>query len=292
MNDIAIRPISRSSEFDSLEEVQAIIWGMDDREIVPGRMMHSLQYNGACLLGAFHHDKLVGFILGVISTVEWLRQRIDQVAAARLQMYSVMMGVLPEYQGQDIGRQLKVGQRDFALRVGIRLVTWTFDPLESRNAWFNFGKLGVVCHRYLRNFHGEMSGLNAGLPTDRFHAEWWVTSNRVESRLTARRRPLTLEAFLGGGAILVNESRFNAAGRPTPPEQFIESDKRMLLIEIPANFQQIKREDMPLAQRWREHGRRIFEYYFRQEYVVSDFAHHQPPDQPARSFYLLTQREI
>jgi predicted GNAT superfamily acetyltransferase len=203
-------------------------------------------------------------------------------------MYSVEAGVLPEYQSQGVGYQLKLAQREFAINIGLRLVTWTYDPLESRNGRFNIGKLGAVCHTYYRNFHGELSGINAGLPTDRFEAEWWVTNNRVEGRVVKGRRPLSLAMFLDGGAQLLNETAVNPAGLPVPPTYPLAPQANLLLVEIPPDFQTIKRQDFGLALAWREHTRLLFEQLFRDNYTVTDFVYEVGENGRARSFYLLT----
>jgi GNAT superfamily N-acetyltransferase len=141
---IDIRPITDVGDARKLEEIQRRTWNMSDLEALPGRFLHAMHFNGACLLGAFDGTELVGFVFGLLSTVEGLTERIDQVAAARLQMYSAIMGVLPEYQGAGIGYRLKVAQREFAMRIGVRLITWTFDPLEGRNGHLNIRKLGAI----------------------------------------------------------------------------------------------------------------------------------------------------
>lgn len=274
----------------AVEHIQRVSWNMEDLSIIPAHTLHALQHNGAALLGAVDGELVVGFALGVIATVEDLYNRIDQVAAARLKMFSVIAGVLPEYQKQGIGYQLKMAQRDFANRIGIRLITWTFDPLESLNGRFNIGKLGAVCRHYRRNFHGEMSGINAGLPTDRFEVEWWITSNRVQTRANRVWRPIELDALVGGGALLLNETTFNEAGFPVPPEKTLEPQGNLLLVEIPANFQAIKRADFELAKRWREHTRLLFEQLFTIGYMATDFAS-QVDGERRRSFYLLTHQD-
>ena len=84
---------------------------------------------------------------------------------------------------------------------GIDLITWTFDPLEARNAWLNFGKLGAVCNTYLRNVYGNLQdGLNAGLPSDRLQVDWWIGSEWVESGCAvARIHPPPAPPSKGGG---------------------------------------------------------------------------------------------
>ena len=97
--------------------------------------------------------------------------------------WSHMMGVLPEYRRQGLGRELKLAQRERALAGGFDLMEWTFDPLQALNAHLNFAKLGVVCDEYGVNIYGESSSaLHRGTPTDRFVVQWNIAR-------TARRAP-------------------------------------------------------------------------------------------------------
>ncbi len=285
--DIVVRPLTTPAEMIAVEELQKITWNIGDLEVTPVHVLHAIQHNGGMLYGAFDGDKMVGFVLAIIGTVPG-DGRKDQVAAARLKMYSVEAGVLPEYQNTGVGYQLKLAQRDFANNIGLRLITWTYDPLESRNGRFNIGKLGAVCHTYYRDFHGELSGINAGLPTDRFEVEWWITNNRVEARVVKGKRPLSLNMFLNSGARLLNETTLNEAGLPVPPRYPLSPDANLLLVEIPADFQAVKRQDFNLALAWREHTRHLFEELFQGNYTVTDFVYDVGENGRARSFYLLT----
>jgi predicted GNAT superfamily acetyltransferase len=290
MSEIEIRPLTSIDDAMQARRLQVQTWGESESETIPAHMFHALQHVGATLIGAFDGEQLVGFVLGVLGTVH-TPKRIDQVAAARLRMYSAVLGVLPAYQSQGIGFQLKLAQREAALRQGLRLITWLYDPLESLNARFNIGKLGAICNQYHRHFHGDMSGINQGIPTDRFDVEWWVTSNRVQGRVVRQRRPLTLNALLDAGAVLVNETSRDADGLPVPPPDFMPHTGPLHLVEIPANFQTIKRQNMPLAQQWRDHTRAVFETMFAHHYLVTDFVYQQEPNGQARSFYLLTHQD-
>lgn len=289
MASIEIRPVTELDEAHQLEEIQRETWQMSDLEMIPGRFMHVMQFNGACLLGAYDRDRVVGFVFGLLGTVEGLRERVDQVAAARLKLYSVIMGVLPEYQTQGIGYRLKLAQREFALRIGVRMISWTYDALESRNAYFNLKKLGVICHQYVRDYHGDLGGLNAGLTTDRLYVEWWVTSNRVENRISGQRGPLNLDAYLQAGARLVNEARADERGLSVPPESPELKSERVVLLEVPSNIQEIKKIDMSLARTWRDHTRLLFEHYFDERYMITDFVLDRRDDGRQRSLYVLTR---
>jgi predicted GNAT superfamily acetyltransferase len=285
--DIVVRPLTTPAEMTAVEELQKVAWNIGDLEVTPVHVLHAIHHNGGMLYGAFDGDKLVGFVLGILGTVPG-DGRKDQVAAARLKLYSVEAGVLPEYQSLGVGYQLKLAQREFAMNIGLRLITWTYDPLESRNGRFNIGKLGAVCHTYYRDFHGQLSGINAGLPTDRFEAEWWITNNRVEARVVKGKRPLPLKMFLNSGALLLNETTLNEAGLPVPSRRPLSPDVNLLLVEIPADFQAIKQQDFDLALAWREHTRHLFEELFQENYTVTDFVYEVGENGRARSFYLLT----
>jgi predicted GNAT superfamily acetyltransferase len=95
-------------------------------------------------------------------------------------LHSHITGVLAEYRDRGVGRALKLFQREEALVRGIRLIVWTFDPLETRNAHFNLNRLGAISRKYLTNFYGlTTSPLHRGLATDRLWAEWRLDSARV-----------------------------------------------------------------------------------------------------------------
>ena len=120
-------------------------------------------------------------------------------------LHSHMAAVLPEFRNLGIGRMLKLAQRDDALARGISLIEWTFDPLQPRNAYFNFCRLGVQARHYLIDVYGHTnSPLHASLPTDRLVAEWHLDSNRVVGILAGR--PPTTSAVCERVRITVNES--------------------------------------------------------------------------------------
>ncbi len=131
---------------------------------------------GGQTLGAFDGPRMVGFLLAVPG----LKQGTPY-------LHSHMMGVLPEYRNLGIGRRLKLAQREEALSRGIRLIEWTFDPLELKNAFFNIERLGAIVRRYVLNQYGTTSSpLHGGLPTDRCVAEWHLDSPRVLAILEGR----------------------------------------------------------------------------------------------------------
>ena len=288
---IDIRPATNMDDIRQIETVQLLAWGMPDIEVIPCRFMHAVEHNGACLLAAYDGSKVVGFAFGLLGLSAVINPKIAEKAGL-LQMYSAISGVLPDYQLSGVGYRLKMAQRDFALANGIRLITWTYDPLESRNGYFNVNKLGVICGRYLRDFHGDMGGINAGLPTDRFHVDWWLDSQQVHhlvggQQIVGRRATLLVE-----NSEIINRAAFDEGGLATPPADFSRSDSPHLLVEIPADFQRLKSRNMALAIAWRQHTRQLFEHTFASGYQVTGFVRWADAEGFERSYYLVEKLEV
>jgi predicted GNAT superfamily acetyltransferase len=133
--------------------------------------------------------------------------------------------------------------------------------------------------------------LNAGLPSDRFQVEWWVTSQRVKQGLAEEpgRRPLTLQSFTSAGAEILNPARIEG-GLPRPAERLAKPAANITLVEVPADFQAVKTLDIALAQAWRSRTRDLFESLFGLGYIVIDFVH-QRWDGPPRSYYVLSHSD-
>src|SRR5215471_13620977 len=178
---IEIRPVKTEDEYHAVEQLQREIWGMQDVEIVAFETLMTTHKNGGVMLGAFDvvegEERMVGFVFGFVGLT----------SDGRVKHCSHIAGALPSYRDRGVGYALKLKQRGIVLAQGIDLITWTFDPLESRNARFNFHKLGATCNIYLRNLYGAMRDkLNAGLPSDRFQVDWRIASPRVEARLRGK----------------------------------------------------------------------------------------------------------
>jgi predicted GNAT superfamily acetyltransferase len=173
---IEVRGLKGLDELNEAVRLQKEIWGFADIELLPLRLFVVAQKVGGQTLGAFDGDRMVGFLLAIPG----LRQ-------GTMYLHSHMMGVLPEYRNLRIGRRLKLAQREEALSRGIRLVEWTFDPLELKNAFFNIERLGAIVRRYVRNQYGTTSSpLHGGLPTDRCVAEWHLDSPHATAILEGR----------------------------------------------------------------------------------------------------------
>jgi len=170
---IVIRKCSALEEFHACVGLQREVWGEADLEIEPVTMFVVASITGGQVLGAFDGEKLVGYTLAVAG----LRQGV-------VYLHSHQTAVRETHRNRGVGSMLKLFQREEALGRGIRLVEWTFDPLELKNAHFNLNRLGAICRRYIPNLYGvTTSPLHRGIETDRLVAEWWLDSPRVISAI-------------------------------------------------------------------------------------------------------------
>src|SRR5258708_29231009 len=156
-----------------LETLQKDVWGSDDLDVVPLTIFVATREVGAVLVGAYHGASLVGFVYG-----------FPGYENGHLVHHSHMLAVKPSYRNFNLGYKLKLAQRERVLAQGIKRITWTFDPLQSLNAYFNFGKLGVVADTYKVNFYGEAtSSFLHQIGTDRLWVTWPLDGQRVRERL-------------------------------------------------------------------------------------------------------------
>lgn len=167
--DIVVRPLHTLDEFRRCVQIAREVWGDSDLDTEPYVTLVIADHTGGQVLGAFDGDLMVGFTKAYVG-----------LHGQKPYLHSHMTGVLPSHRDRRVGRYLKLFQREDALRRGIRLVEWTFDPLETKNAHFNINRLGAICRRYIPNFYGiTTSPLHRGLPTDRLLVEWHLDTKRV-----------------------------------------------------------------------------------------------------------------
>jgi predicted GNAT superfamily acetyltransferase len=243
---VLIRKLERHEEYRAAEEIQRRVWHFPWREVIPLNELVVAQKNGGHVFGAFEKGRMVGFCFGVPGFRD-----------GKVYHYSRMLGVLAEYQDRGVGRLLKLKQREYALEQGLDLARWTFDPLQSRNAYLNIEKLGCVVREYLVNIYpGSGSRFNRGLDTDRFVPEWWIRSKRVRDRIAGRGTPTLDEACSNYAPVI--------AGEPLR--------EKGVSLEIPSDIDAIKRKDLAEARAWRQRTRRAFLALFKAGYAITGFA--------------------
>ena len=297
-----------------VEKLQSIVYPGPETEVVPAHMLLAAIYNGGFLIGAYdkqlqdeakintqeHEERpatkphLVGFVFGFPG----IYRTPD---GPRLKHSSHMLAVHPDYRDQGIGFALKRAQWQMVRRQGIDRITWTYDPLLSKNAYINIDRLGATCNTYMREAYGEMrDGLNAGDLSDRFMVDWWVDSRRVSTRLSSQARAhLDLAHFLSAETSILNPTRIGEDSLPYPSdvndltdrliENTFHQDHPIVMVEIPSNLPQIKRQNPELVPKWRLQTRSLFETLFHSGYLITDFIH--LAGEMPRSFYVLSHGE-
>jgi len=222
--DIEIRSCSTLPEYKECVRLEQLTWGIDIT--VPSAIFVVAQHTGGQIIGAFSNGKMIGFTLALVG-----------VRGGEIFLHSHMTAVLPEFRDKGVGRRLKLFQRQDALKRGIRLVEWTFDPLELKNAHFNLVRLGAIARRLIPNCYGVTeSPLHAGLPTDRLVAEWWLDSDRVKNILA---------------------------------DNVVPSKDTAARISLPANLADLKASDRDAGVRVQSAARKQFERYFAEGYVAT-----------------------
>ena len=245
-----IRRADSLDDYRACEALQALIWGDGDIAGIPLLDLLTAQENGGMVLGAFDTSgRLLGFVYAMLGLSD----------SRKLKHCSVLLAVAPDCQGRGLGYELKLAQRDAALAQDIDLITWTFDPLLSRNAHLNIAKLGAVSTTYLIDVYGSGAGLNAGLETDRLFVEWHLTSppGRREVAWAARPKP-------------VNTVRGDRRGLPCCAGIDLTCAEPVLAVQIPSDIVRLKRADLGLAIDWRAQTRALFLHYFGLGYQVCD----------------------
>lgn len=231
MNAYTIRLCTSFEDYDKCLELQRKVWGVPEVDVTPSRIYVISSNAGGFLMGAFTPEaRLVAFL----HTFPGFNEEREPF------YYSHMLAVTPELQNSGLGYLLKLKQRERALEKGVRYVQWTFDPLQSRNAYFNINKLGCVVRSYKVNYYGatNTSVFDAGIEADRLMAEWWVNTARVERVIAGERPPVP-------------------AGAP--------------YVEVPVNYNDVRAGGLNEARKWRLEVRARFQEMFARGLTVTAF---------------------
>jgi len=276
-----IKILDSPEDMTRVEDLQRAVWHGSETDVVPAHMLITAAHNGGLVIGAFDDDRLIGFVFG-FPGLEFTPD------GPRPKHCSHMMGVHPGYRDSGVGFALKRAQWQMVRHQGLDHITWTYDPLLSRNAHLNLTKLGAVCNTYRRSEYGEMrDGLNAGLDSDRFQVDWWINTRRVERRLGKRaRRPLKLDHFSQADLHPLYTPQPTSRGWSRPPDRISPPEGKLALAEIPSDFETLKVVDFSLARDWRLFTRGVFETAFAAGYIATDFVFDQ-----GRSLYVLSYGE-
>jgi predicted GNAT superfamily acetyltransferase len=255
---ITIRPLATQEDYHACTALQEEVWGIGFSEKVSVAILMVSQRVGGISAGAFDEaGRWVGFVFGLTG-----------VEGGEVVHWSDMLAVHPDQRDRGLGSRLKRYQREALLGMGVRKMYWTFDPLQSRNAYVNFAKLGIISREYVPDMYGETdSPLHTGIGTDRLLALWLLDSERVNLRLSDDDTGPVLEEVEGLPLALdVNgDGEFPAPG---PPRLDLDADG--LLVPVPAELDSLKNADLPLALLWRRATREAFLHYLSRGYEAQE----------------------
>jgi predicted GNAT superfamily acetyltransferase len=274
---ILVRDLAGFDDLKLVEAVEREVWGVSDRDTTPLTLAIATQAAGNIWIGAFDGAKLAGFAFAFLANDH-----------GRLSVHSHQLAVLPAYRDLDLGYKLKLAQRErvLALRIEgaspefrspnapssslrVEEITWTFDPLQSKNAHFNFAKLGVISARYEVDFYGpQTSSLLHQNGTDRLWVQWPLAARRVQARMQGKdNRAEMLDAL----STLQPLIHFNGDKKPVRADLAAALSRQRIAIEIPSDIAAIEKNDLPLAQEWRQATRWAFTSALQSGFFVAEF---------------------
>jgi len=261
---IVIRDLRSIDDLSQLKAVEKEVWGMADEDTLPLTLAIASKAAGNIFVGAFDKDnnkeKLIGFAFGFLGREH-----------GQTTIHSHMLAVLDAYRHLDLGSRLKLSQRERAMAMGVHEMTWTYDPLQSRNAHFNFSKLGVVSDTYKVDFYGpETSSMLHQNGTDRLWVRWMLNSRRVRDRLAGKSTTARAET-LDTLRLLAPLVRFDPSGKPARADLAESLARQRVSIEIPGDILEVERTDMGLAREWRDATRWAFREAVKAGFVVTEF---------------------
>ena len=268
---LTLRSFKTDDDYARCEALQQATWGEGFAEIASATMMKITQKVGGVSAGAFDDT---GELRGLVFGITGLRD-------GRPAHWSHILAVDSTLRGQGVGRHLKIFQRDFLLHLGVHHMYWTYDPLEAKNAHLNLTRLGAEPEEYHKDFYGDGSrnALHRGIGTDRFIVHWRLDGERTRSALKADVGP----PAAWSEAPVVNVDPNGTPDPAAPPPGSLP----YLRIEVPANIQTLKSEDLPQAVAWRHASRHAFQRAMGHGYRVVGFLRWD-----GRTAYVLQAPEI
>jgi len=156
-----IRTLESAAEMTSIVTVFQQVWGTLT-PIVNVELLCAISHAGGYVSAAYESGRVMGASFGFLAR-----------HAGEEALHSHVTGILPGVQHSGVGRAMKNHQRDWAAERSIPWITWTYDPLVRRNAWFNIEVLGAHVAEYLVDFYGPMTdSINSNDESDRLVVAW------------------------------------------------------------------------------------------------------------------------
>ena len=231
------------AEYQECVAIERETWGSQFTESVPATILRIAQEVGGVTAAAFDgKGQMLGFVFGITG-----------VRDGEMAHWSDLLAVRVGARDMGLGKRLKTFQRDLLIKIGVRTMYWTYDPLVARNAYLNLELLGAHVAEYRRDFYGEDTGsvIHAALGTDRFIVAW---------PLDEKYAPRPPEREWEDAPIIGAD-----ASAPLPASPRVR-------IAIPDDIFAVVDADPRLAHRWRDSTRAAFTTYLGRGYKVVGFA--------------------
>jgi predicted GNAT superfamily acetyltransferase len=252
--EIEVRPVVSVEEAKDAAALIDRVWG-EDRIVVPA-LLRALSAHGNPVFGAWRAGQMVGTQMGFVGITE-----------EGPVLHSHITGVAPGLEHRGVGLALKVAQRDWCLAHGIDVVTWTFDPMIARNAYFNLVKLGALGVEFHRDYYGEMADtINVGERSDRLEVRWELRTERVIRALEGIPSPAPDRH---GRIVLQGRDR-----RPVRSEADWREEEHVI-VGIPSDYLGLRDEDRDLGRTWRDAVADALEEAFQVGYRATGFVRSQ-----------------
>lgn len=261
MGQLETRIIKEKDEVQKVVDFQYKIWG--EKNVTPYPYLIASIHNGGLIIGSFLHEELVAFCYA-----------FPGYKNGESYLVSHMMAVSTALRNNGIGFQLKNIQKEWALKQGYNKIVWTFDPLESRNAYLNICKIGGYVKTYLPDHYGSMEDeMNKGMPSDRFLLEWDLKNQRKKEHV-----PENVDSLI--------QLHKNSV-IPMKVKDEIVWDANYYKVPVPSDIHIIKKEDFSVALKWRTLLAYCFQKLFKNGYMVVDF--HK--SEKLVNYYIVKKRE-
>ncbi|MEU4395745.1 GNAT family N-acetyltransferase [Kribbella sp. NPDC023855] len=233
---VRVRGLHELADLDAVYRLYDSIWRPDPMNPpITTELLRALTKAGNYVSGAFDGDELIGACVGFFSP------------PLERAMHSHVAGVSGAARGRSVGFALKLHQRAWALQRGVEAISWTFDPLIRRNAYFNVTKLAARPTEYLTNFYGFMQdGINGGDDSDRLLVRWQLDAPDVGAA-AARRPAVTAVDRLPRATVALG---FADDGGPSTSPALGARDGTVL-VGVPADVEKLRQTDPGVAKSWR-----------------------------------------
>lgn len=242
---VDIREIKEPNEIEDFPRVIASAWSTPNMAAEFGHIINATRFHGGLALAAYDGDDIIG-----------IQFSFPGYRRGRIYLYSHMTGVLEGKKYSGVGYGMKQFQKKWAIERGYDLIAWTFDPVRPLNAYFNIHKLGAVSRTLLPNFYGTMDdSLNAGIPTDRLVAEWWINSE--PAHFDERLKPIN--EILDDGSM-----RYAVDIR--------DIDAESILLSVISDIPSLMKSKKEVVVVFKNHLTSAISKLFERGYVITDFS--------------------